>query len=336
MPLDNPTYDIAISFLVRDEAIAAEMKRKLSQGLNVFFFPHKQEELAGTNGLESMRTPFYDDSRLIVVLYREPWGETPWTRVESTAIQESMFKFGWPRLFFIDLDRKSKLPVWLPNYGVRFNMEDFGIEQAVGAIKARVQELGGHYQPMSPAKRAELLMADEEYRRELSSIRAEDATESARELFAAIKAQCDALQQTHDLGIECGISFVDRAADKSCLLRSSTMTLQVVWSQPYLGHLKDAQLIIRELNGRMLLPGEGFHIFVELDEIKKTHYLPHLSRTLEHGWKPAPSEDFTSNNVLAEHIVIRMMELMDARSSGKLKEPQPRHARVIESRSPWL
>ena len=48
MPLENPTYDVAISFLVRDESIAAEMNRLLSQGLKVFFFPHKQEELAGT------------------------------------------------------------------------------------------------------------------------------------------------------------------------------------------------------------------------------------------------------------------------------------------------
>jgi hypothetical protein len=27
-------------------------------GLNVFFYPHKQEDLIGSNGLESMRAPF--------------------------------------------------------------------------------------------------------------------------------------------------------------------------------------------------------------------------------------------------------------------------------------
>jgi hypothetical protein len=34
---------------------------------------------------ESMREPFFD-SRVVVVLYREPWGTTPWTSVEETAI----------------------------------------------------------------------------------------------------------------------------------------------------------------------------------------------------------------------------------------------------------
>lgn len=71
MPIENPKYDIAISFLSKDEPTAAAIYQKLSEGLEVFFFPRKQEELAGTDGLESMRKPFFDESRVMVVLYRE-------------------------------------------------------------------------------------------------------------------------------------------------------------------------------------------------------------------------------------------------------------------------
>lgn len=71
--VDKP-YDVAISFLARDEGVAAQINAGLvDAGVNVFFFPRKQEELAGTNGLESMRTPFLE-ARIVVVLYREPWG----------------------------------------------------------------------------------------------------------------------------------------------------------------------------------------------------------------------------------------------------------------------
>jgi hypothetical protein len=80
-------FDVAISFLARDERIAAELHSKLANGLNVFFFPRNQEELAGSNGLESMREPFLN-ARVVVVLFRAPWGETPWTRVEQTAITD--------------------------------------------------------------------------------------------------------------------------------------------------------------------------------------------------------------------------------------------------------
>lgn len=89
----EPTkYDVAVSFLSRDEPIAAALYERLGEGLRVFFYPRSQEELAGTDGLESMRRPFTDESRMVVVLYREPWGKTEWTRVEETATKERRFK----------------------------------------------------------------------------------------------------------------------------------------------------------------------------------------------------------------------------------------------------
>ena len=68
MSIENPKYDVAISFLTKDGSVAAALNEKLSEGLSVFFFPRRQEELAGTDGLESMRQPFLEDSRVMVVL----------------------------------------------------------------------------------------------------------------------------------------------------------------------------------------------------------------------------------------------------------------------------
>jgi hypothetical protein len=56
-PTDNPKYDVAISFLAKDEPIAGALHDELAKSLDVFFFPRNQEELAGTDGLESMRAP---------------------------------------------------------------------------------------------------------------------------------------------------------------------------------------------------------------------------------------------------------------------------------------
>lgn len=73
-PAAEQVFDVAISFLVADEKIASTIKSKLA-GLNVFFYPHNQEELIGTNGLESMRAPFLS-ARVNVVLCRERYGTT--------------------------------------------------------------------------------------------------------------------------------------------------------------------------------------------------------------------------------------------------------------------
>jgi hypothetical protein len=121
MSIDEPKYDVAISFLSKDEPTGAALHDRLSDGLEVFFYPRSQEELAGTDGLETMRRPFIDESRVTVVLYREPWGKTPWTRVEQTAIQERCLNHGWHSLFFMTLDKTSAIPIWLPQNHVRFN-----------------------------------------------------------------------------------------------------------------------------------------------------------------------------------------------------------------------
>ena len=70
-------YAVAISFLSQDEPLALELYGRLSQQLAVFVYSKKQEDLAGTNGIDSFRVAFGSQARLIVVLYRDGWGETP-------------------------------------------------------------------------------------------------------------------------------------------------------------------------------------------------------------------------------------------------------------------
>jgi hypothetical protein len=64
MVTNSPKYYVAISFLSQDIGLATALHNKLQEGLDVFFFPRNQEELAGTDGLESMREKFRHESRL--------------------------------------------------------------------------------------------------------------------------------------------------------------------------------------------------------------------------------------------------------------------------------
>jgi len=162
-PAETPTYDVAISFLFQDQQTAQALHDELAtSGLNVFFFPRRQEELAGTNGMESMRAPFLG-ARVNVVLFRKPWGETPWTRVEDTAISEQCFKGGWPTLMFVQLDKLSALPKWLPTTHVRFSFDDYGLTQLVGAIKLRAQEQGEVIKRVDAMKKADAVRREADY-----------------------------------------------------------------------------------------------------------------------------------------------------------------------------
>jgi hypothetical protein len=65
----------------------------------------------------------------MVVLYREQWGKTRWTAIEEAAVKEACFNGAWKRLSFVALDRTAKLPKWLPEYHVRYNWDDFGLDR---------------------------------------------------------------------------------------------------------------------------------------------------------------------------------------------------------------
>jgi hypothetical protein len=117
-------YDVAISFLVEDVAIAQALHDKLAAGLDVFFFPRNQEELAGTDGLESMRAPFLRESRLNVVIYRPKWGKTRWTAVEERAIKESCLDNSYKTVFLYVVEHTSVLPEWVPETFIYFSADE--------------------------------------------------------------------------------------------------------------------------------------------------------------------------------------------------------------------
>ncbi|HKC17437.1 MAG TPA: hypothetical protein VKC11_12100 [Steroidobacteraceae bacterium] len=80
------TFDVALSFVSADEPLALQLQGALHPPHSVFVFPKAQEQLAGRDGVEAFRSVFRERAMLVVILYRPPWGDTPWTRVEKGAI----------------------------------------------------------------------------------------------------------------------------------------------------------------------------------------------------------------------------------------------------------
>ncbi len=154
-------YDVAISFLSADMKVAEAIDAELEKGLRVFFFPRRQEELAGTDGLQSMRDPFLD-ATVIVILHRERWGNTPWTGVEQVAIKDRMLDGGWPGLMMVKLN-DDPAPRWVPHTHINFALADFGVAQLVGAIKGRVSELGGVIRTQTMAEKAALVRKNDKF-----------------------------------------------------------------------------------------------------------------------------------------------------------------------------
>src|SRR5688572_17252134 len=107
-------YEIAFSFLQQDEGLAFEINDLIQDRYSTFIYSQHQKELAGADGEIKFNEVFGEKARIVIVLYRESWGTTPWTRIEETAIRNRAHTEGYDFTMFVQIDPQSKMPKWLP------------------------------------------------------------------------------------------------------------------------------------------------------------------------------------------------------------------------------
>lgn len=246
---DGPKYDAALSFLADDEPLASKLADRLSERWEVFVFSDRQREIAGTDGVEKLTEVFRRDALLDVVLHREGWGDTPWTRLEAGAIKERQLETGFEALFVVKLD-DSERPPWVPSRHIYFDMEEYGLDEVVGAIELRIREQGGDPSPETAVERARRLQREEDRRqRQRQVLHSERGVELAREaldeMLAVTRAQ---VEEIADSGVE--ISVVEKdGRDRVWAVNVRRGGLTFAWSRQWRNSLESASLVVRELDG---------------------------------------------------------------------------------------
>jgi len=131
---DSYNYDVAFSFLAQDELLATELNDLLHGRLKTFLYSKRQEEIAATNGEQTFNKVFGEEARVVVVLYRAGWGESPWTRIEQTAIRNRAFDYGYEFVIFIPLDDPPSVPKWLPRTRLWVGFNRWGASGAASVL----------------------------------------------------------------------------------------------------------------------------------------------------------------------------------------------------------
>lgn len=318
-PTNQHDLDVAISFKSEDAGLASEIRTRIGKSLDTFVYTAKQEELAGTDGLETLRSVFRHRARLVVILLRSGWGETPWTRVEMEAITDRFLKEGPGFLFVVTLD-SSPPPPWLPDKLIRFSLADFGVEQAVGAIKARAIESGSALHHVRPAEGARLAAEEKKFgemRRRLLQTEegvGQAAAEAKRLILLIAERAREAEQAAPTLQMEHG------ATNTAIGLRTPGVGLHVHYSNRIINVLDEAMLFIREFSGGIILPGRMEHYFQEPRELTKEVFRPDISRASGWGWV-AEGEPLRTSEDIAEYCLRRLFDLVKQHSAGKLPNP---------------
>ena len=132
-------FDVAFSFVAKDEDLATGINDLLQDRLSTFLYSKQQEGLVGTDGEQTFSDVFGKQARVVVVLYRKEWGQTRWTRIEETAIKGRAFDEGYDFTLFIPLDDTHEVPKWLPKTRIWFDLARWGTSGAAAVVEQKAR-----------------------------------------------------------------------------------------------------------------------------------------------------------------------------------------------------
>jgi hypothetical protein len=249
-------HDVAFSFMQQDEPLALRFRAALAP-LSSFVYSKMQEQLAGTDGMETFRAAFRTDSRLNVVLLRSGWGTTRWTRVEETAIKDRCFDEGFDSLLVVKVDKSANL-LWCSDRKIYFDIEAFPFEQAVGAIKRQADQLGSVVRPPSPIEKAQSAAMAAEYTRETRELLGSD--QGVRLADASVAEIYDCIER-HLAEMGAQIPRWEPAFGKNGVRTSvgrlGACSAAVSWERPYSNTLSKSVLKISILDRHIATPQES-------------------------------------------------------------------------------
>ena len=107
-----------------------------------------------------------DQRVLSLVLCRQKWGSTPFTRVEETAIRNRAHDHGYNFSLFVPTTKPAFVPKWLPKPRLSYALDRFGPKGLAAVVEALIEEHGGAGRVESISARAARFQRGDAFRTE--------------------------------------------------------------------------------------------------------------------------------------------------------------------------
>lgn len=297
-------FDVAISFLSEDENIASKISDELSKNFNVFFFPNNQRDIAGKDGVDTFSEVFLKKSRLNIVLFRQKWGKTDWTRVEETAIKSRIFNGDeWDSLFFLKLEDADN-PNWIPPQYIYASIDRYSLDELIAIIKFRIQERGGHFNEESIVEMAQRVQKEQSLKKYIDEyLESENALievkKEVNELLKIFESQYIKLKKSSP---DLPIGKMEKNDGHYHFPITGTY-LHFKWSQYFSNSLDNSKLQI------ILYP--------QKNNPKEICYQFTMNKDKQIGWSNTKFHEFINSKKLVEYWMKKHLELaIDNREKG--------------------
>jgi hypothetical protein len=275
----NYKYEVAFSFLGQDESLAHQLNDLIHDRLSTFIYTEQQKKIVGTDGHDTYTKVFLEEARIVVIIYREEWGTTPFTRIEESAIKLRNSEEGHDFIVIISLDKKK--PKWISDLYIWYDFDRWGIKGAATTIENKVREYGGQIREETVADQAarhkrEIIREQDLVKYLFSKEGFIDGTNEAKRLLQIAEEN---ILKINDIDV--GLNFhVAKHAGAFFISSTEELGLTIRWHSKYINSLHDAYLevFIATNNYYSRNPQNPGHLF------KKEEYLYYLNEAGTKGW----------------------------------------------------
>lgn len=301
-------YDVAFSFAAQDEGIATQLNDLLSDRMKTFIYPEHQKKLAGTDGMVTFSDVYGRKARIVVVLFRKEWGNTPWTKVESESIRARAHESGFDFTLFIATEATPTPPAWLPRTRLYLALERFGINAAAAVVEARVTEAGGLPHEETILERAQRHvrannLKAEQKQFENSGTGVQAANKAFEGFYFSLEQGCKAVEQ---LGPNIKLHNTHGVRVVHC----GTLNLIISWRVRFNNSLEESVLDAEFYQGLPRLPG-FIPSFEEARRVHAEQFDYKLVQIDRHTYVKRGNKREFSPEKLADHLLKKLMDLAE-------------------------
>jgi len=295
-------YEVAFSFLKEDEPLAIQINDRIQDRLSTFVYSKNQEEVAGTDGEETFNKVFGEEARVVVVLHRRNWGNTPWTRIEETAIRNRGYEEGYDFVIFIPLEKPAQVPKWFPKTHIWANIERYGIDGAANIIETRVKQVGGSTREESVEEHASRVKRQIDAQRlKRQFLESDGGVKAAHEEFNRLGAQLEATVTRISAESDFDITIKHQINNKGfdwIEIYNLQFCVCLEWFLEYSNTLVNSRLDVTLMKGRPKRPSR-----FRLDEpqlLAHQSYKFDLDGFETRGWRRTDNSDFMPTGQFAD------------------------------------
>lgn len=296
-------YDLAISLLDKDAQLGWDIVEKLGNPDRIFFYKKDIDEITFTNGVNAFGDIFSKHARFVLVLFCENYGNTDWTAIEYSVIQERFkktIKASNSPILFCKID-SSPNPTWLPETYIYYKINQ--LDELINLLRKRITDFGGVTFPQTAEEKLKLSLEKKRYEESFnfkvlqSQLLAEDARSEALNLKTKL------FQRLEKSANDNKLFFKDNTEHIHSNIPIATMSVLFDSISIY---LIDNQVATNSIEGASI------EIIIHKNQIRLKQYKKkfYITSNNIYGWRNMDNSTFLSTDSFVELIFQDLVDII--------------------------